>query len=95
MSEPRRHPDLFTAEEAIEYLRLDSIRSLDTLRENWGLRPIGLGKAGLYHRRHLDELVEKAAGGIRKADDPPTAAGDGVRPLQSAGLRLRLKKEVR
>lgn len=55
MTIPRRHRDIFTAAEAATYLGLDSMRSLETLREHFGLmghRPAG--KAFLYHKSDLD-----------------------------------------
>lgn len=60
MTEPRRHPDLFTAEEAAAYLALESDRSLETIRERFGLHPISLGKRHIYHRADLDAAVERA-----------------------------------
>lgn len=54
-SENRRHPDIFTPEEAAEYLHLDSVRSLDTLRAEYGLiGHRGLGQGFLYSREDLD-----------------------------------------
>lgn len=60
MAEPRRHPDLFTPDEAAAYLALESDRSLETIRKRWGLSPIAWGKEHVYHRADLDEAVEKA-----------------------------------
>lgn len=63
----RRHPDLFTPAEAIQYLRMDELypdkpaeelaRTLETLRTSHGLKGQKIGKAMMYHRRHLDALV--------------------------------------
>lgn len=61
MSEHRRHPDIFTAEEAAAYLGLDSVRGLDPLRQRWGLKPLPISR-GIYHRADLDAVVERAMG---------------------------------
>lgn len=55
----RRHPELFTTEEACDYL---AVKCLDPLRDKWGLRPLPLGQ-GLYHKLDLDAVVEKARTG--------------------------------
>lgn len=60
-----RHPDVYTAAEAAAYLGLESERSLESLRDKWGLRPLPFGR-GLYHRRDLDAVVEAAMGQARE-----------------------------
>ncbi len=68
MSEARKHPDLFTREEAAAYLHLSSVRSLETLRKppekgGFGLsghRPTGRGY--LYHREELDKVALRMIG---------------------------------
>lgn len=82
MSSDRRHPDLFTAEEAAAYLRLASERSLETLREQWGLRPLPIGR-GLYHRRDLDQVVERALTGQQSIKG--MAGGQGTRTRLKIG----------
>jgi hypothetical protein len=59
-----RHPDIFTAEEALAYLHLpaDQLRTLETLRDKYGLVGFTIGKRMMYHRRHLDECVERMFG---------------------------------
>jgi hypothetical protein len=60
MPEPRIHPDLFTPEEAAIYLHLDSVRSLDTLRSDFGLVGYsGVNKAYMYHRDDLDIVARR------------------------------------
>jgi hypothetical protein len=62
--ECRRHPDLFTPAEAMEYLHLspDAERTLETLRTSHGLRGVQIGKSLMYHRADLDKLVEQLWG---------------------------------
>lgn len=74
-----KHPDLFTADEAAAYLRLPSDRSLETVRDKYGLRPLPLGQ-GLYHRADLDRVVQLATAADRDRD------GSGPR-LRPAGRR--------
>lgn len=73
---PRRHPDIFTAEEAVAYLHLESVRSLDTLRDEGlltGHRPVGKGY--LYHREDLDTCALKMFGkGSTKTNHEATTA---------------------
>lgn len=71
--QPRRHPDLFTEDEAVEYLRLKSERSLETIDKHYGLKPLCLGKDPVYHREDLDRVVEKAV----KREENPTGRGNG------------------
>jgi hypothetical protein len=62
MSETRKHPDVFTAEEAVEYLHLDSEQTLRTLRDRFGLVGIPFfGKELRYLRKDLDALVARAS----------------------------------
>lgn len=59
----RRHPDVFTAEEAAEYLRLDSERSLEYLRANFGLVGYStFGKGLRYVRKDLDAVLQRMTG---------------------------------
>ena len=60
MIEPRRHPDLFTPDEAAAYLALKSPCALETIRKRYGLAPIAWGKKHVYHRADLDAAVERA-----------------------------------
>jgi hypothetical protein len=69
----KRHPELYTAEEAVEYLRLDSSHSLETIKKNYGLKPLHLGKQPVFHRKDMDEAVEKALRGEAK----PHGRGNG------------------
>lgn len=59
-----RHPDIFTAEEAMEYLHIPAgeTRTLQTLRESHGLRCVMVGRNSMYHRVDLDQLVERMWG---------------------------------
>ena len=63
----RRHPDLFTAEEAIVYLHLDGERALRTLRDDYGLvgHP-GVGKGFMYWREDLDRAALRIVGRDRE-----------------------------
>lgn len=59
----RLHPDLFTAEEAYQYLRLHSVESLRTLEQKDMLKAaVGLTRHKLYHREDLDECVRRMFG---------------------------------
>lgn len=67
--ENRKHPDLFTPEEAVAYLHLDpevGSRTLETLREKYGLVGQPLGRGYMYHRANLDALVARIFGGPEK-----------------------------
>lgn len=80
MEAPRRHPDLFTAAEALEYLHLppDSIGTLDSLRDRFkGFREAGrrIGKEYTYHRRDLDKLVDEIFGFTDHAEADPVRRG--------------------
>lgn len=59
----RQHPDLFTPEEAASYLHLDSVRGLETCRDDFGLiGHKGVNKAYLYHREDLDLCALRMCG---------------------------------
>ena len=65
MIEFRKHPDLFTAQEAAEYLHLDAEageRTLETLRQKHGLIGQQVGKALMYHRKNLDACIDRIFG---------------------------------
>lgn len=63
MSEPRIHPDLFTADEAYQYLRLASAESLRHLEKLDMLKgATGFTKHKLYHRNDLDECARRMFG---------------------------------
>lgn len=58
-----KHPDIFTPEEAAEYLHLDSVRGLDTLRRDYGLVGYsGVNKSFVYHRDDLDRCALRMCG---------------------------------
>lgn len=79
MTDARLHPDLFTPEEAMVYLRLDATdRTLDTLRAEHGLQFVKVGRQTLYHRRHLDALVNRLAGFTDREPRPMRIAGGKV-----------------
>jgi hypothetical protein len=63
---PRRHHDVFTPVEAAAYLGFDSHRSLETVREHYGLLGHRVGKCYLYHRADLDACVLRMFGKDRK-----------------------------
>jgi hypothetical protein len=58
-----RHPDLFTAEEAAAYLRLEGPRSIQRLRQQGRLKPVDLGCRNLYHRVGIDACVASRVAG--------------------------------
>jgi hypothetical protein len=61
--ETRRHPDLFTPEEAAAYLHLPSEESLKTLREKKFLVGYeGYARHLMYWREDLDNCALKMAG---------------------------------
>jgi hypothetical protein len=76
---PRRHPDVFTDEEAAAYLHAPSPRSLETIRRDFGLVGHQLfGKSFLYHREDLDAVVLRMFGKDRaKKEDPKDRGGTG------------------
>lgn len=54
----RQHPDIFTPDEALAYLHLESVRSLEILENDFGLQGFkGVGKSRMYHRDDLDAAV--------------------------------------
>lgn len=57
MSAATRHPDLLTGEEAAAYL---GIARLDQLPDDFKPRPLPYNSR-LYHRRALDEIIDRAA----------------------------------
>jgi hypothetical protein len=73
---PRRHPDVFTAEEAVAYLHLEGEGSLDWLVGKSFLRREKVGRVYLYHREDLDACARLMFG-----KEPELA------PLRSAGRR--------
>ncbi len=62
MSDVRRHPDLFTPEEAVAYLHLESPATLETLERDHKLFRCKAGKSVLYWRRDLDAVAYSIAG---------------------------------
>jgi hypothetical protein len=66
MADKGPHPDLFTAEEAIEYLHLPppptGLRVLETLRYEKGLIGRRITRKYHYHRRDLDDFIQKVWG---------------------------------
>jgi hypothetical protein len=83
-AEPRRHPDLFTAEQAAQYLHLDemhddgqgagvmekALRTLRTLIERRLLAPTPIGKHNMFHRANLDHCVQQLI--VTGIAEPPT-----------------------
>lgn len=61
MESVRKHPDLFTEAEALDYLHLkpDAERTLKTLRDAHSLPGYKFGNEYLYHRKDLDSLVSR------------------------------------
>ena len=62
MTEARKHPDIFTPDEAVEYLRLDSTRTLDWLEKHFHLRGHVIGSVKRFHKEDLDECALRAFG---------------------------------
>jgi hypothetical protein len=58
----RRHPDIFTPAEAAVYLGFESERSLETVREHFGLVGHRVGKGLLFHRADLDAVAVRMFG---------------------------------
>jgi hypothetical protein len=57
------HPDLFNPDEAAAYLHLDSVRGLETLRNEYGLiGHKGVNKSYIYHREDLDAVALRIVG---------------------------------
>ena len=61
MNEARRHPDLFTPEEAAAYLCVE-VAQLPTLKKDFGLLGHSVGKATVYWRKDLDAAAFKIVG---------------------------------
>lgn len=93
---PPRHPDLFTAEEAAVYLRLEGPRSIQRLRQEGRLEPLDMGRRNLYHRADLDAFVDSlrhrpASQGREKT--PPSQRSNASAPgrgLASPGRERKL-----
>lgn len=58
----RRHPDLFTRDEAAAYLHLETAETLRWLEEQGWLTGYMVGKVKMYHRRDLDACAFKMFG---------------------------------
>jgi hypothetical protein len=59
----RKHPDIFTPDEAADYLHLDSVRGLETCRRDFGLAGYaGINKSFIYHREDLDRCAMRMCG---------------------------------
>jgi len=58
----RRHPDLFSEEEAATYLCLEGPRSLEWVREHFGLVNFVFGRRPVYHREDLDVAARRMTG---------------------------------
>lgn len=82
-AQPRRHPDVFTGEEAAEYLHLPNPATLTWLREQKFLLGHQVGKEYMYHRSDLDACacmmfgkpVPGAGAGRRDVGGPSRASG--------------------
>lgn len=61
-----KHQDILTTEQAAAYVGLPSEKAFRDFAAARGVRPLPWGR-GLWHRRHLDEVVDQAAAG-----DPDT-----------------------
>jgi hypothetical protein len=59
---PFANRDVFTPEEAAGYLKLPSLRSLETARANGLVGAKGPWKGYMYHRIHLDAYLAKTFG---------------------------------
>jgi hypothetical protein len=84
----RKHPDIFTPEEAAAYLHLlpeEGVRTLKTLREKNVLRGFWLGPTFMYHKRDLDLAADQIFGIVQPIQSKP-------RP-QRSGPRLRIHSE--
>ena len=55
-----RHPDLFTDEEAAQYLGLTSGRSMETVSHRFGVNAVDLPGPRQWHRDDLEAVIEKA-----------------------------------
>lgn len=61
MSEERRHPDIFTAQQAADYLQCE-LSTLDTYKRRDWLTGYQHGKGVVYSRRDLDECWLRVIG---------------------------------
>jgi hypothetical protein len=61
MTDARKPPDLFTPDEAAEYLHV-TVVTLDTLRRNYRLRGYSAGKSYVYWRADLDDCALRIVG---------------------------------
>lgn len=97
MEQARKHPDVFTGEEAIAYLHLDALtddpdRTLETLRANHGLCGQRIGARGfLYHRASLDALIDRAFGVSSPPDVKQETAPACKEKAETVGREPRLK----
>lgn len=71
----RRHPDIFTAAEALAYLHAatGTERTLETLRTTHKLPSSKIGYETVYHRAHLDALVLRIFGLDQRMRAKPVA----------------------
>lgn len=96
MEPARRHPDVFTGQEAIAYLHLDSIvdgpeRTLETLRKEYGLVGQRIGaREYLYHRANLDAVVDRVFG-LHAAKGQSLPLPTATKPAPVAHREPRLK----
>ena len=71
-TESRRHPDVFTGDEAADYLHLANPATLTWLREQKLLTGHQVGREYMYHREDLDactcRMFGKAVAGAGKAN---------------------------
>lgn len=82
MSERQHHPDLYTPQEAADYLRLASVDALKKLRDDNLLKGYkGYAPYLLYHRDDLDRCALKMCG-----RDPDAGRPNPVK-MQIAGER--------
>jgi hypothetical protein len=58
----RRHPDLFTKDEAAAYLCMDSVRTLEWAEEKFHLASYDVGRCKVYHRADLDACALRMTG---------------------------------
>lgn len=100
-----KHPDIFTREEAAVYLHAKSVRSIETIEENFGLVGIvPFGKEKLFHRSELDRVTLKMFGldpdapaqqerRSSESNDASAAASPAAktRPNSSGAKRQRLR----
>lgn len=70
----RKHPDIFTPEEAADYLHLDSVRKLEACEQEAGLVGQSIPGIGVrYHREDLDKCAMRMAGRDRGWNQDPMA----------------------